>query len=232
MKLNRDLALKIHWFFDQLVPPLLRDQKWFMYLPIKLAFRHKAKYYFDFKQKAHNLNEQEYNNIYAEVSEVMFERPTDLNSKSIELILNHIKGKNILEVGCGKGFLSNLLASNYNITAVDIRIPEELKNNANIKYQEANIEKLPYSDSEFETVICTHTLEHVLHLQVAISELRRVGKNLIIVVPRQRPYKYTFDLHINFFPYRFTFLNIIKPGQRKYECLDADGDIFYSETGL
>jgi hypothetical protein len=66
MKLSRDIALKIHWVFDQLIPPVLRDQKWFMYLPIRMAFRHKAPYYFEFKEKAHSLTHEEYKQIYDE----------------------------------------------------------------------------------------------------------------------------------------------------------------------
>ena len=38
----------------------------------------------------------------------------------------------------------------------------------------------------------------------AVAELRRVcGGRLIVVLPKQREYKYTFDLHIHFFPYRY-----------------------------
>lgn len=229
MNLNRNVALKIHWIFDQLIPPLLRDCKWFMYLPIKLAFRHKAKYYFDFKQKAHLLNKVEYDKIYLQVSEVMFERATDLNRESIELIKAHIQGKKIVEIGCGKGYLANILSENYDITAVDIHIAKDIKQNIKIKYVESDVEKLPFADNEFDTVICTHTLEHVLYLQKSINELRRIGKYLIVVVPRQRPYKYTFDLHINFFPYDFSFLNIMKPRAGSYKCVDAGGDIFYFE---
>lgn len=41
-------------------------------------------------------------------------------------------------------------------------------------------------------------------MNTALAELRRVAKRrLIIVVPKQRNYKYTFELHINFFPYLF-----------------------------
>lgn len=234
MKLSRDIALKIHWVFDQLVPPVLRDQKWFMYIPIRMAFRHKAKHYFDFKFKAHELTDEEFKALYKDVSEVMFERETDLNRRSIELIQQHVKGHNVLEVGCGGGYLSRLLSEKYSITAFDINISDEVKSIPGIKFVEGNLEALPFADKEFDTVVCTHTLEHVLNLQPAIRELRRVARNCIIIVPRQRPYKYTFDMHINFFPYDFTFLNVMKPKNqlpaRQYKCLDADGDIFYFET--
>jgi hypothetical protein len=46
--------------------------------------------------------------------------------------------------------------------------------------------------------------ECVLHVQdahAALEELRCVAKRrLIVVLPKQRPYRYTFDLHLRFFP--------------------------------
>ena len=38
----------------------------------------------------------------------------------------------------------------------------------------------------------------------ALAELRRVAaKRLIVVLPKERPYRYTFNLHLHFFPYRY-----------------------------
>ncbi len=72
---------------------------------------------------------------------------------------------------------------------------------------EANIERLPFADDSFDTVVSTHTLEHVQHLGAALGELRRVAaKRLVVVVPRQRPYRVTFNPHIHFFPYKFSVL--------------------------
>lgn len=73
-----------------------------------------------------------------------------------------------------------------------------------VDFVQANIQSLPFDDAAFDTVVCTHTLEHVQDIAGAVSELRRVAaRQLILVVPRQRPYKYTFDLHIHFFPYEW-----------------------------
>lgn len=50
----------------------------------------------------------------------------------------------------------------------------------------------------------THVLEHVPDMDAAVSELLRVTKKrLLIVLPRQREYRYTADLHIRFFPYEY-----------------------------
>jgi len=231
MKLNRDIALKIHYVFDQLIPPIFRDSKFFMSIFIKMAFRHRAPVYLDFKEKAYEMSEEEFREAYRLTSDVAFERPTDLNRVSIEKIIKNIKGNKILEVGCGGGYLANLLSKDFSVTAVDILLQEGIREKIkNVNFQEINIERLPFADNDFDTVISTHTLEHVRNLNKAVSELRRVAKTMIIVVPRQRSYLYTFDLHLNFFPYLHSFQSAIGKNGSNFICEDADGDIFYLEN--
>jgi ubiquinone/menaquinone biosynthesis C-methylase UbiE len=91
---------------------------------------------------------------------------------------------------------------------------------------------LPFAPCAFDTVICTHTLEHVQNLTAAIDELRRVTRRrLIIVVPRQRPYRYTFDLHLHFFPYKHSLLTHLTPVPDIADRMvrDLDGDWYYQE---
>jgi ubiquinone/menaquinone biosynthesis C-methylase UbiE len=59
---------------------------------------------------------------------------------------------------------------------------------------------LPFGDRAFDTVVCAHTLEHIPDLFRAAAELRRVAHRVIVVVPRQRYYRYTVDYHLHFFP--------------------------------
>jgi ubiquinone/menaquinone biosynthesis C-methylase UbiE len=89
---------------------------------------------------------------------------------------------------------------------------------------------LPFDDGEFDTVVCTHVLEHVLDFRAAIAELRRVCKRrLIIVVPAEREYKYTFNPHFNFFPYPYSFLRAVHPVPATHCCTAIGRDIYYSE---
>ncbi|MDZ7823470.1 MAG: methyltransferase domain-containing protein [Ahrensia sp.] len=75
-----------------------------------------------------------------------------------------------------------------------------------MEYYAARVEKLPFKDNEFDTVVCTHVLEHVLDFRSSLQELRRIAaKRLIVVVPREREYKYSFNPHFNFFPYKHSF---------------------------
>ena len=231
MKLSRDTALKIHYFLDQFVPPIIRDTRWIMYIPFRVMFGNKASVYLDFKDKAFDMTEEEFTAAYAKTQDVAPERESDCNNASIDAVMKNILGQNVLEVGCGRGFLSRKLAEKYKVTAADIIISNKPELEAlGITCQECNMEKLPFADRSFDTVVSTHTLEHVRNLVGAVKELRRVAKRMVIVVPRQRPYKYTFDLHLNFFPYpESLFFQLGKAENAKTFYQDVDGDMFYME---
>lgn len=93
-----------------------------------------------------------------------------------------------------------------------------------VNYVEGSLTKLPFDDNEFDVVVCTHALEHIKDIAKALSELRRVcRKKLIIVVPRQREYRYTVDLHINFFPYEYDLRRLMQLEKTaKVELIDND----------
>jgi len=229
--ISRDCSLKIHYILDQLLPPALRDCRWFMAMPIRLVFGHRYKAYLDFKRDAYTMSEDEFRAFYRTASDTAITRETDLNKASIDAILTHTSGTTVLDAGCGHGLMVGLLRGKYVVSAVDIVIPDTLRDTyPDVKFHEANVEALPFADKSFDTVICSHTLEHVRNVHVAISELRRVARRLIIVVPRQRPYKYTFDLHLNFFPYLYSLQSVIGKAGTQAHVADVDGDTFYMEN--
>lgn len=72
------------------------------------------------------------------------------------------------------------------------------------------MEHMPFSDGKFETVVCAHVLEHILNLGTAMSEILRVARHqVVLVLPRQREYRYTPDLHLHFFPYLYNVQRIL-----------------------
>jgi ubiquinone/menaquinone biosynthesis C-methylase UbiE len=182
----------------------------------------------DFKPGAHAMSDKEFGDVYAQIDDLNIQGETDLNEACTHRILESLVGKSVLEVGCGRGYLAAKLADLKLTTACDIYIPSDLaRRYPDVRFEEANIEKLPYKDNEFDTVVTTHTLEHVKYLPAAITELRRVAKKrLIIVVPRQRPYTYNFSLHLNFFSHRWSFPALL--GYRPHH-LEYLGDWLYIE---
>jgi len=233
MKISRRAALRMHFLLDECIPPILRDQKWFMWLPFKGLFKNKAHIFFNFKNSALQISKEEVCQIYKETSAVNLQRETNLGDKCIAEIKNNILGETILEAGCGKGHLANILSSKYKVTACDMVISQQIiQKYSSIRFKQEDIHNLSFRDNEFDTVICTHTLEHVQNLADAIKELRRVTKKrLIVIVPRQRPYMYTFDLHLHFFPYAYMLLNWMRPTNKiiKQEIKEVQGDWYYQE---
>ncbi|MFT5716359.1 MAG: ubiquinone/menaquinone biosynthesis C-methylase UbiE [Oleiphilaceae bacterium] len=228
MKLNRNFTLAVHFVLDRLLPPILRDSRWFMAPIFYVLFGEKAKYYLAFKDELHHLSDQDINHYYELLADTFIHRETDLNRESIDYIRNNIKDESVLDVASGRGFMSEILAKQgYKVTGVDIIQPAGTDPSSNPVYVTAEITDLPFADNQFDTVVCTHTLEHIRDLPKALSEVRRVcKKKLIVVVPCQREYRYTFDLHIHFFPYEYNLRYFVKGHGTIFK---AGGDFIYTE---
>ncbi|MBW2069350.1 MAG: class I SAM-dependent methyltransferase [Deltaproteobacteria bacterium] len=226
--LSRDVTVKLNYFIDEFIPPIARDSR-LMYPFFLLLFGAKASLIMDFKRKLPFLTEEDIRKYYEIVGGI--DRETDLNSQCIDFILRNIVGNVILDVGCGKGYLINRIASTYphlTIYGVDI-IAEECKK-GNINFVRGFADNLPFEDGTFDTVICTHVLEHVIDLDKAISEIYRVvRKRVIIVVPRQREYIYTPDLHIHFFPYEYDLYLKLRVNKAKTKVMKLGGDFLIIE---
>ena len=234
MKISRRQTLVFHYILDNLIPPALRDAGWFMRPMFFFLFGSKASIFAEWKDRAPGLSDAGFAQAYRDVEDVLIERTTSLNEACLDRIRRSVVGTSLLEVGCGNGYLSNILSEHSKVTAVDIIIsPQTPISYPQVKFQEANMEKLSFPDHSFDTVVCTHTLEHVKDLSAAMRELRRVtGKRLILVTPKQRAYKYTFDLHLNFFPYPHSLVHAVGKSIGTSSCQVAGGDLFYLESYL
>lgn len=72
--------------------------------------------------------------------------------------------------------------------------------------QVKNIYRLPFEDGEFDTVLCSHTAEHIDDPDKFDAELQRVGKEVVYVLPP------VWDLAaaFNIMEHRWIFLNVRK----------------------
>lgn len=231
MKISRKAALVIHHVLDQWLPPAVRDNHFLWSLLFRVVFRREAALMLNFKERAPVLTGSEIKEVYQRIAPHNIQRPTDLNPESLTEIFARIVGPTVLEVGCGNGFLSARIRDRYGVTATEIHIPPELiRASHGVTLLEAFAEALPFADASFDTVICTHVLEHVVDFGAAVAELRRLyKKRLIVVVPQQRPYKFTFDLHLHFFPYPHSLLLAVGSTTARQQCFSAGGDLFYVE---
>jgi SAM-dependent methyltransferase len=65
-----------------------------------------------------------------------------------------------------------------------------------------DIYNLPFKDREFETIICSHTIEHLDNPERFYNELQRVGKKVILVLPPL----WDFTAAFNFLEHKYIFL--------------------------
>jgi len=229
VKISRNLSGRIGWALDNLLPPVLRDSAWFMRPAMWLLFRDKTDNFMRFKERAPLLDRNELLDYYRTTAEVHLDRSTDLTPQIIERILCDLIGERILDIACGKGFLSAEIArrTGKNVTGMDFIAPAQ-SFEQRLCFRQGAIEKIDCADNSFDTVVSAHTLEHVVDIERAIAELRRVARQrLIVVVPRQRNYRYTFDLHIRFFQYPHDLQLLMKNSQGKV-CL-LGNDLYYCE---
>ena len=229
--MRREFTQIINAILDDYVPPIVRDSRAF-YLPLMyFVFGSRSKLIADFKSVANDLTEEEFRDNYRRAAHADG-RETDLNSRRIKRLASEITGGSVLEVGCGRGLLAGLLSKMCTVYAADIVIDEKTREKyPTVKFEAANSENLPFADDTFDTVVTTHMLEHVRNLSATIAELRRVGRErIIVVVPRQRPYRYTPDLHLHFFPTTDSLVNTMRLQPGKYRAEIIGGDIYYEET--
>jgi SAM-dependent methyltransferase len=73
-----------------------------------------------------------------------------------------------------------------------------------------DIYRLPFSDRQFETVLCSHTLEHVADPDRFFAELRRVGQKVVLVLPPL----WDLSAALNVLEHRWIFLTLKKEHER------------------
>jgi ubiquinone/menaquinone biosynthesis C-methylase UbiE len=229
--MKRETVNWIRWTLEEVVPPFIRDSSVMRWL----FRRHWGRLIDDievFRARIPFLSAAEYKSIYERMPRIQNE--TDNSIACLEAILSTIKGNNVLDMGCGTGYVVDWLAARnpeLTLTGADFIIEDgTAARSPNITFTEAMIEALPFEDGAFDTIVCTHVLEHILDFGKALSELRRVAaKRVIIIVPQEREYRFTFNPHLHFFPYPHSFLRYITPVPPSHHIQSIGRDIFYFE---
>tara|TARA_B110000971_G_C19903400_1_gene451067 strand:- start:1 stop:699 length:699 start_codon:yes stop_codon:yes gene_type:complete len=228
--MKRENTNKIRFILEEIIPPIIRDSFIFKFITTKVM---KNKNLENFKSNIINMDHKEYKNIYKNL-EVLHEN-SDLSKVCIDMILKKVKHKSVIDVGCGDGFLLSKVKEkfpNISLSGIEMNptqaIRKKLKHKG-IKLIKLKIEKLDNIKHKYDTVICTHVLEHILDINKAYDNLKKICKRtLIIVIPKERPYKYGFNAHIHFFPYEWSFINTIRP-TNSFKIQELERDFIYIE---
>jgi ubiquinone/menaquinone biosynthesis C-methylase UbiE len=229
--MKRETINKIRFVLEEILPPIVHDSRFMVFL-YKLKWGSFIEDLAQFRKKAAFLTDEEYRDIYQRMPRL--QESTDNSEECVELICENIIPGKVCDIGCGTGHLLNVIQRNrpdvIELTGVDFVLEEGSTDASGITFVEAPVESLPFADNAFDTVICTHVLEHILDIGQAVTELRRIAaRRLIIVVPIEREHVYTFNPHFHFFPFTHSFLRVMRPHPDQYKIQRVQRDIFYIE---
>ncbi len=229
--MRREQTNQIRFIMEELLPPIIRDTALFKFTAT-LAWGKHISTLAEFRKSAPFVSDAEYDELYRAHPRV--HEDTDNSLACLERIAAEAIGDSICDVGCGTGALLRFVSSNAprpfaEMVGVEMIEPDKPMGDG-IKFVCGRVEDLPVADKSFDTVVCTHVIEHILDYRRAIAELRRITRRrLIIVVPREREGIYTFNPHLNFFPYRHSFLRAMIPVPANHVSCDIGRDIYYRE---
>ncbi len=229
--MRREQTNQIRFIMEELLPPIVRDTALFKFAAT-LAWGKHILGLAEFRRTAPFCTAEEYDRLYRSHPRVHEE--TDNSLACLQRIAADAIGPSICDVGCGTGALLTHLRRDARepfaeMVGVDMIAPDKPIGDG-ITFVCSCVEDLPFADKSFDTVVCTHVIEHILDFRRAIAEVRRIARRrLIIVVPREREGIYTFNPHLNFFPYSHSFLRAMIPVPVSHVCCDIGRDIYYME---
>ena len=123
------------------------------------------------------------------------------------IVLYLIANKRVLDIACGEGYGSNLMAGKASeVTGVDISAStiakaQEKYKKSNLKFKEGSASEIPADDAYFDVVVSFETIEHHDKHDEMMSEIKRVLKSgglVIISSPDKHYYTEKRDFHNQF----------------------------------
>lgn len=159
-----------------------------------------------------------------------------MHMKSYAHAMTIVRGKRVLDLGCGTGYGANMLAAHVeDVIAVDIS--EEAISDAAKSYPASNLHflriepiesrDLPFPDSNFDDVISFQVIEHIEHVGSYLKEIRRVlkpGGRLLLTTPNsslrllpgQKPWN---RFHVR----EYTYRTIKHTLQKEFPFVEVEG---------
>ena len=176
----------------------------------------------DFKYRAFRMSPREFAAAYEAVGGRYTDRASDTTPAQADWILANI-GRSplkLLEIGPGNGAMTTRLrTAGHDVRAVDLH-----PSRADWHYLQGTVDSVPLPDKSVDGIVMAHVIEHVPSLTKAFLELERVARRrVLIVAPKQRFFRWTFDYHLHFF---YSVDHLASHAHRgKTSGAEVDGDL-------
>src|SRR6184192_3332925 len=82
------------------------------------------------------------------------------------------RGSEVLDVGCGNGFIAHHLSAMLGTSVVGIDVANETE--APIDYHRYDGRRFPFADNSFDSVMLCYVLHHAQDVCAVLNEMRRV----------------------------------------------------------
>jgi ubiquinone/menaquinone biosynthesis C-methylase UbiE len=120
-------------------------------------------------------------------------------------VLNIVQNQTVLDIACGEGYGSNLMASyakqviGVDISTETISEAKSRYNKINLTYKEGEVDKIPLPDHYVDVIICFETIEHHLKHKEMLAEFIRVLKpdGMLIMSTPDKSITDTWKNHFN-----------------------------------
>lgn len=120
--------------------------------------------------------------VYDETDTLLYSKYGKISCKDICDILKDKKFERLLDVGCGTGFLIDMLAKDHKAELIGLDLSPEMvkqassKNIASAMFIEGRSDAIPFEDNSFDVVTCSQSFHHYPDTDKAMQEVFRVLK--------------------------------------------------------
>ena len=120
--------------------------------------------------------------VYDETNTILYSKYGKISCQNIAEYLKDKEFNNILDIGCGTGYLINMLSKEHNAEFIGLDLSPEMikqaksKNIKNAKFIEGRSDELPFENDTFDVVTCSQSFHHYPETDKPMQEAWRVLK--------------------------------------------------------
>ncbi len=120
--------------------------------------------------------------VYDEKNVIIYSKYGKISCQNISEYLNDQKYDNLLDIGCGTGYLIDMLSKNHKAEYTGLDLSPKMIKEANKKkiknatFVEGRSDDLPFEDNTFDIVTCSQSFHHYPETDKPLKEALRVLK--------------------------------------------------------